>query len=212
MLFGCLVVLAFPVGHSCVGIGGDAIGIASAELLQERQHFADIGVAVDAHGEEVTRKGVKEVEDALTEHVVAVGGTDGETEHDGKLFPFLLHRFLCGFDGLTGILYIEDGLNEEGIHAAVDECIYLLAVGGFERVFIQSRLFACAHACGFAGRTDAAQDIAGFFFCGEVIGCLACQFTSGEIDVAHMVFQSIVGQRDALGIERIGFDKVGTCL
>ena len=119
---------------------------------------------------------------------------------------------MCGFDGQTGILYIEDGLNEEGIHAAVDECIYLLAVGGFERVFIQSRLFACAHARGFAGRTDAAQDIAGLFFCGVVFGCLACQFTSSEIDVAHMVFQSKVGQRDALGIESIGFDKVGTCL
>ena len=110
---------------------------------------------------------------------MAVGGTDGETEHDGKLFPFLLHRFLCGFDGLTGILYIEDGLNEEGIHSAVDECIYLLAVGGFERVFIQSRLFACAHACGFAGRTDAAQDIAGLFFCGVVFGCLAGQQAGG---------------------------------
>ena len=175
MLIGCFVVLAFPIGHSGIGIGGDAIGIASAELLQEGNHFADIGVAVDSHGEEVTRKGVKEVEDALTEHVVAVGGTDGETEHDGKPFSFLLHRFLCGFDGLTGILYIEDGFNEESIHAAVDECIYLLAVGGFERVFIQGRLFACAHACGFAGRTDAAQDIAGFFFCGVVFGCLASQ-------------------------------------
>ena len=124
----------------------------------------------------------------------------------------MLHRFLCGFDGLTGILHIEDGFNEEGIHAAVDECVYLLAVGGFERVFIQGRLFACAHACGFAGRTDAAQDIAGLFFCGVVFGCLACQFTSSEIDVAHMVFQSVVCQRDALGIERIGFNKVGTCL
>ena len=125
---------------------------------------------------------------------MTVGGADRETEHDGEFFPLLPHRLLGGFDSLTGILHVEDGFDEQGIHAAVDERIYLFAISYFQRILVEGRFFARAHTRGLVGRTDAAQDIAGLIVRGESIGSLASQLTGCEIDVAHMVLQSVAGQ------------------
>ena len=99
-----------------------------------------------------------------------------------------------GFDSLAGILHVENGFDEQGIHAAVDKRIYLFAISFFQRILVEGGLFARTHARGLVGRTDAAQDIAGLIVRGESIGSLAGQLAGSEIDVAHMVLQSIAGQ------------------
>ena len=155
-------------------------------------------------------EGIEEIEDALAKHVVAIGSADGETEGNGELFPLFLQDFLCRLDSHSGILYIEDSFNEKTIDTTIDKGINLFTIGLFQHSFIQWGLFASTHTSCLRCRSDATQDITRFIGCSKSIRLFTCQLTGSEIDVANLIFQTIVSQRDALRIKGVGFDNIST--
>ena len=138
---------------------------------------------------------------------MAIGRRYAKAQHDRQLRCYALGFF----DGNAGILYIEDGLDEQGVDTSVNEGLYLFGVGLTQYILIKWLATGGNRGCSACG-ADAASDVAGLIRRGELVGTLTGQTSGCEVDVATVVLHAVVAHRDALSIEGIGFDDVSTCL
>ena len=113
--------------------------------------------------------------------------------------------------GNAGVLYIEDGLYQQGIDAAIGQCLDLLLVGSVEQILAEWLATGGYGGCATSGANGAGNE-AGLVRRTKRISTLTGQAGCRQIDVAAVVLQAVVAHGDALGVERIGLDDVGTSL
>ena len=119
---------------------------------------------------------------------------------------------LCRIDGSLGIERIEDGLDEQCIHTAFNECFYLFVVGFHQFVVGDASLSGVIHigadgAC-LVGRANGTYHKAGLGGSTHGIGLTTCNGYSSKVDLAAQMLATIIGHRDALRIEGAGLDDV----
>ena len=129
------------------------------------------------------------VNDVLANHVVAFGRTYREAEQQGNLTLCVLHGLLTGFDTCTGVLYVEDGFQQQTIDPALQQgsSLFLIDV---TQLFVAE---VCSfHRDGLAGGSHASHDVTRLLGVGqrEGVSHLACQLCGSDIDVAALLFQS----------------------
>ena len=214
-LVGCLVVLAQAVGQAGIGIGADVIRGTGSQLLQEGFQLAGTERTVQAHRENVgmlnrSQEGIQRLAGQGT--AGRIGNGDGE--HQRHAAARIVHRLPGGIEGGFGIERVEDGLDEQRIDPTLQQGCHLLAVGIGQVVEGQGTVSGIAHigahGASLVGRTYGAGHEAGLLGRREGIGCLTGQTGGGQVDIAHAMLHMVVGLADARGVERIGFDDVGT--
>ena len=212
-LSGQFVILAHSVGQAGVWIADHGkVANAGEVFYQGHQPFCSER-AVEAEGQ----KGIvpdcgQECFDRLSGQGPsgAVAGRDGD---DGrKAGAYLRERVQRGFR----IEGVEAGLDEDQIHAAFDQCRYLLAVDFCHLVECQRQgcLVGQAGAEGqrFCCRSDAAGHPYLVPFAYSPV-CLAPGDTgplAGEL--SRPTFQAVFPLRDAVAAEGVGLDDVGAGL
>ena len=214
-LVGSLTVFAEFVGQSCIGVGADEVGRVLCQLLQEGEHLVGTERAVQSNGEDVERAdGGKERFQRLTAEQSACLVGDGDAEHDGKLQLPLFHHIAHGGNSRFGIQRVENGFYQEGIDATFGQCLRLFVVGVVELVVgdvsISGVVDVGRDGSSLVGWAHRTRHESRFIGCAEFVGHLPGYLRSTESHLAAQVFQMIVGLRDALCRERIGFDDVGT--
>ena len=160
--------MSVAIGYSCIGIEAHPC-IKLCQTTYERRHLRHVGYAVDAYGENVRSKSVQKLHDILSQHIMTIRRRDAETEHNGQLGSNTLGFFY----GDASDFYIKDGFDEQGIHATIGKCLYLLGISSMESGskfhLLSFLLFAYkSTACG----TDAANHVAGFVWRTEFVGTL----------------------------------------
>ena len=116
-----------------------------------------------------------------------------------------------------GVERVEDRFDKQQVGAPVQQSPHLLAVGGAhlgERDVARGGIVDVRrHRERAVGGADRAGDEARFerVACGEGVGCCAGHAGCCAGDFVGAALQTVVGQRDGVGIERIGFDDVGAC-
>ena len=115
------------------------------------------------------------------------------------------HHLLCCVDCSFGVERVEDGLDEQCIHSAFDEGLYLFGIGIDEFVKGDASLGRVIHI-GTDG-TGLPCRAYGACYKARFVGCAhgVCAFTSDAccctIDVFAQVLASIVSHRYALCVE-----------
>ena len=140
---------------------------------------------------------------------MAVGRRYVEAEHDGQLWCY----GAGSLNSDAGVLYVENGLDEQQVDTAVAQGLDLFGVSLAQccgKLFTRS-LYLFAYY-GTVGRTYAAGYVAGLVWRRELVGTLAGQPCGGDVDVADVLLQSVVAERYALCVEGVRLDNVCTGL
>ena len=129
-LGGCLVIAAEAVGESCIGVARDVVGGTCGKCLEVGFHLCGTERAVESHREDIgmAHRGEERVE-GLSREGAPSGIGDGHREHDGQALAHALHYAFGGIDGCLGVECVEDGLDEQCIHTALDEGLDLFVIG-----------------------------------------------------------------------------------
>ena len=143
------------------------------------------------------------------------GVGDGPGDDDRPAPAALLEQGLQREDGGLGVERVEDGLDDEQVGAAVDQAPGLLGVGLDQLV---ERDVALARVVDVGG--DGRRAVRGAQCPGDVAGAIwrlrahrvalgAGQPGGRDVELVGQLLHAVVGQRDALGVERVGLDDVG---
>ena len=159
-------VVAELVGKPGVRIGQDE-GLADAvQLLQMGPHLGRAERAVEARGERptVAHRGPERGQ-GLPAQGAPAGIGDGAADHQRHLGHALRTRFQHSVDGGLGVEHVEDGLDEEDVHTALDQGPGLLLVGRDQiaEVHVARRGIGDVrrHGGHAVGRADGPRDPAG---------------------------------------------------
>ena len=217
--FGSLVVLSQTVRKSGIRISADVIRSTRSQLTQERLQLLGSKRAVQSNGENrCMLNGCQEGFQCLTGQGASTGIGNGNGQHQRNFPTRLLHGLASRIDSRLGIQCIEDGFNQNCIYPAFEQSIHLLLVSlnqFIERNGTESRVIHIrTHRTGLVGRPNGTCYKSGF------IGVLACifigqfagQLSSSQVYFPAIGFYPIIGHRNALCIERIGFDDIGSSL
>ena len=211
----CLVIAAEAVGESRIGVARDVVGGTCGKALEVGLHLCGTERAVQSHREDIgmAHRGEERVE-GLSREGAPSGIGDGHREHDGQALAHALHHAFGSIDGRLGIERVEDGLDEQRIHAALDEGLHLFVIGFHQFIVGDATqgwvVHVGADGAGLVGGAHRTCHEAGLLGCAHSIGLAACDGSCGKVDLAAQVFAAIVGHRDALRIERAGLNDVDT--
>ena len=216
---GGLVVAAHHVGKPGVGVCRDACFGHRRQPLEVGQELLGPVSAVEAHGEQVcVRHRGGECLDGLSREGAAAGIGQRSRDHHGNCASQLRAERVDGVEGRLGVERVENGLHQQDVRAAVHQSPRLIRIG-----FGQLRESHLAgrgvrHVGRHRGRAvrgaHRTRHEAGFL---RVAGRELVRRTAGHLGrgFRHLVGQplhAVVGQRHGVGVERIGFDDVGSRL
>ena len=125
-----LVVLAHGVGEAGVGIGdGERLG-HRGDLGEVRPHQLRAQRAIEAHGErlQVPDREVERLRRLARQRAPRAVG-DGAGDDERQLHARLVERLQGGIPGGLGVQRVEHRLDQQQVHAAVDQPARLLLVG-----------------------------------------------------------------------------------
>ena len=217
--FGSLVVLSQTVRKSGIWVGTDVIRSTRSQLTQERFQLLGSERTVQTYGENrCMLNRCQECFQRLTGQGTATGIGNSNGQHQRYFSTSLLHSFARRIDSRLGIQRIENGFNQNSIHPTFEQSIHLLLIGlnqFIERYGTISRVvYIRTHRTGFVGRANGTCYKTRFFriLACILIGQFAGQLSGGQVYFATIVFHPIIGHRNALCIERIGFDNIGSGL
>ena len=127
---------------------------------------------------------------------------------------FLLHHRHGSFQGHLCVHDIEDRLDQDPVNTAVDQCFYLFGIGTAQHLHAQRLFTTCCHGACLTGGSHRSHHISGLIrILGRILLSDGTRQGAGcQIHLAAVVLQSVVAHGDALGIEGIGLDDVGSCL
>ena len=139
-----------------------------------------------------------------------------DAEHQGQLTALFGHHLMGSIDGHLGIQRVEDGLDEQHVHTAFHQRLYLFVIGGKELVVGQFAGCGIAdvttHRTSLVRGSHGAADPSGMLLRSVLIGHRPGYPCTFESHLAGKVFQMIVGLADALAAEGIGCNQVCTGL
>ena len=137
-------------------------------------------------------------------------------KHQRDFTTHFLHRLTSSKNSSLSIERIEDSFNQDSIHATLKQGLHLLHIGTLQLIECdgtESRIvYIRTHRASLVGRayrTCHKTRLIGIHV-SILIGQLTSQLGSSQVDFATIVFHMIVGHRDTLRIEGIGFDDVRT--
>ena len=216
---GGLVVAPHDVGKSGIGVGRDAHLGHRRQPLQIGEHLTRAVGAVEPHGEE-SRMRHRDPEglDGLPREGAAAGVGQRPRDHHRKLPPELLAQTVDGIERRLGVERVEDRLDEQHVGAPFDQSAGLLAVGlGQLREGHLARggvAHVGRHRGRAVGRPHRARDEAGLR--GVALRILVGRRTGDggrrAGNLSREVAYAVVGQRDGVGVERVGGYQVGAGL
>ena len=137
---------------------------------------------------------------------------DHERNADATRCEDLLHRH----DRRLGIERVEDGLDEEQIHAAVEQRLDLFGVGLADLIEGGRTEAGVVHigregerAVGRADRTGDEEGPAGLL-CSNPVHRSSGDLGGRDVELARELLEPVVGLRDPLRREGVGLDDVGS--
>ncbi len=199
--------------HGAVDHGGKAgIGQArhrdrgvTSEVVQRFEHLGRSGRAVEAddvdiHGFESTQRGT---DLGAGEH--GAGELDGDLHLEGQTNAGGSHGPAGAVDGGLRLEEVEDGLDDDQVNAALDQCCGLLFIEA-PKVGIPN----LTEGRELRSRPDAPSDPPGSIRGGVVVCRGSGETSGGQVQLSHPVGLSIFGQYRCEGPERVGLDHVAS--
>ena len=213
---GGLVVASHDVGESGVGVGRDAHAGHRRQPLQIGEHLTRAIGAVESHGEQ-RRMRYRDPEglDGLSREGAAAGVGQRSRDHHRKLPPELLAQTVDGKECRLGVERVEDRFDEQHVDTSLDQSAGLFAVGFGQLGEGHLARGGVAHVGRHRGRAvrgaHRPRHEAGLRGVAprEFVGRRAGNGGRRAGDFARMVAQPVVGQRDGVGVERVGRYDVG---
>ena len=212
-LVGRLVVLAEGVGQAGVGVDADERVGEPRQLGDVGAHVAGAEGAVEADGQRagVADRVPERLGDLARERATGRVG-DRAGDDDRPAAPLLLEERLHGEDRRLGVEGVEDRLDHQQVGAAVDEtaCGDEVGVGELvERHVARARVVDVGRDGGRPGRrAEGAGDPARAVVRRGRVGGLAGEPGRLVVELVVELLEAVVGQRDRVGIERVGLDDV----
>jgi hypothetical protein len=214
-----LVVLAERVGQAGVRVGGDERVRDPGQLREVRPHLVGAEGAVEPHQQGLgVPHGVPERLGHLAREGPPGGVGDGAADHDRPTAAALLEERLDGEDRGLGVEGVEDRLDEQQVGAAVHEAVGLLEVGLHEGLVghvARTRVVDVRGDRRRAGRgAEGAGDVARLVgrLGGHQVALGSGQPSGLVVQLVGQLDHVVVGERDPLGVERVGLDQVGAGL
>ena len=215
-LFGLLVVLSKSVRKTGVRIDERVAISDPRERLYVGAHLGSTERAVDADRERLcVGDGVPEGLQRLAREGAAAAVGHRHRDHERNADAACCEDLLHGHDRRLGIERVEDGLDEEQIHAAVEQRIDLFGVGLADLIEGGRTEAGVVHigregerAVGRTDRTGDEEGPAGLL-CSDPLHCSACDLGGRDVELARELLEPVVGLRDPLRREGVGLDDVG---
>ena len=211
---GRLVVAAHDVRQTRIGIDRHAEFRNSGQPLQVGQQGLGAERAVEAHGQRfgVCDGGVEGFDGLSRQGAARRGECAGDDDRQS-------HAAFCeeGFDGedrCLGVQRIEDGFEHQQVGAAVHQAPSLIVVRLRELFESESPgagvVHVRRHRQRMARRAHRAAHEAGLLRIagGEGVRRFAGDGCAGPVDAVRLRCQSVVGQRNGVGVERVGRNYV----
>ena len=201
-------------------IGQTRVGVRAHVAVGDARHLLHVltqlfrtqrAVQTDGDGVGMRQRVVERFGD-LTCKRSARGIGDGAGDHDGQRRAALGEHRLHREDGSLGIQCVEDGLDEDGVGAAVHQAARRLGIVGHQLVEADVARRRVVHVGrdgrGLVGRAEHAGDEARLVRCGEFIASLARQFCPGFVEFVVERFHAVRFQRGRVRAEGVGLDDV----
>eukprot|EP00754_Rhynchopus_humris_P019685 Rhum_TRINITY_DN14653_c10_g1::Rhum_TRINITY_DN14653_c10_g1_i1::g.106929::m.106929 len=210
-----LVVLAHRVGETGVRVARDPRLADVAQGLHVRAHRLRAERAVQTDREEVAvAHGRVEGLGGLSGERASGRVGDGAGDHERHAAARSLQHLVGGEECGLRVQRVEDGLDEEDVHTALEQTLDLLRVRRHQLVVrdvAELRLLDGGRdRAGPVGGTHGAADVAlDAGRLGAVVGGLLADLRSLDVDAAGKVRHVVVGQRDGGRVEGVRLDHVG---
>ena len=213
-VLGRFVVFAEGIGQTGVRIHAD-VGIREPrQLFDVGTKLFDAERAIEADGDRA-RVAHRRPEGfhRLARERAPRGIGDRAGDDDGQIHAGRIERRAHRVDSRLGIQRIENGFDEDGVGAAVDETARGIAVGRHELIerdrAITRIVDVGRNGSRLAGRPQAAGHVAGAAQLLRFrIGDAARELHGFEVQLVHQLFEVVVGERQRSRIEGVGGDDV----
>ncbi len=203
------------VGQAGVRVATEIAGGDAREFLDVGTHLVRAERAIDADAE---RPGVRDgnpegLERLRVERAARVENGDGNLDRDAA--SDLLEGLLDGEERGLGVERVEDGFDQQGVAAALDQAERLLAVGVDElHVGDAARagvVGVAGNRGGAVGRAHRAGDeaLAARIRGDEFIADAAGEARGLDVEFRDDGLEVVIGLGNDLGVERVGLDDVG---
>ena len=162
--------------------------------------------------------GVPEGLDGLTGEGAAGGIGDRDREDDWPAHAAFLEDLLAGEDRSLEVQRVKDGLKQEQVDPAVEQCLDLLGIGVDESIEGDSTVAGIVHVGrhrgGAIGRPDRSgyKDAATGMGRHEFLRSLARDLGTSQVDLVNGILQGVVGLRNRGSAEGVGLDDIAACL
>ena len=211
-----LVIFAHLVGQAGIGIDADQRVGHLRNLVDRGPKLLGAEGAIEADREwpqmlERIPEGLRRLAGEIAPRQIG----DGVGQHDRQLDPHLVEHLLDGKARGLGVQRVEDGLDEDRVHAALDQAARLRRIGLDQRIEAHIAEAGIVHVGRerrrAVGRADGAGDEARLVrrLRGPGVGRVAGELRRGDIQLVGDRFEPIVGLRDRLRIEGVGLEDVG---
>ena len=216
---GRLVIGAELVGQAGVGIDADQAVDLRVERIDVGMQLGGAEAAVQAHGERLgVAHRMPERLDGLARQVAAGEVGQGHRDHHRDDLAARLARLVGGEDGGLGVQGVEHRLDQDEVDAAVEQAVDLLAIDALHLVEGDGAIAGIVDVGrdrqGLVGRAERAGDEARLarVLRRRGIGAGARDLRGGEVDLARLVLDAVVGLADRVGVEGVGRQQVGAGL
>ena len=190
-----------------IGQHRDVLGGIDAEVTHSIVHLLGPGGAVQADGVHVIRfqRGQRGADFGAQQH--GPGGFQRDLHLHRKPPPFFPHHVERRNGRNLGLQQVLAGLDQQNVHAGIDQRGYLLNVGGthvveadvLQRRQLRRRANGAGHKARFARRGIVRRDG-------------ASEFDRLGIQFGNAILETVLGQHNARSTEGIGFDYVAADL
>ena len=215
-LAGRLVVAAEGVGQAGVGVGRNMHVGQAGQVLHVGFELVGAEGAVEAHAQQrQVADGVPEGLHRLARERAARGVGDGARNHKRHLPAAFIKELLHGVQGGFGVERVEDGFNQQRIHAPIHEAAHLLVVSGGQLIKRYGPEAGAVDVGRKGGRAVGGADGPGHET--GLVGRAGRILVGGRpgqprrlvVQLVHHVLQPIVGLGDSGAGEGVGFHHVG---
>ena len=215
-LLGRLIVLTEFVGEAGVGMATDAGVADSGQLLYVWAQILGTQSAVQSNGHQAgVIDRVPEGFGSLARESPPASVGDRSGDPDWCIETAVSQHITNGKEGGPTVERVEYGLDQQQIHASIEQCLGLLGIRRDQLVKCYVAEIGIVHVRRDRGRSVSGPQAAGdearsVSVCGgEFVGHSAGDPGGGEIDVADGLLQAIVRLRDCRTVESVGLDDIG---
>ena len=215
--FGRLVVTAHHVGKPCVRVRRDARSGHCRQPFEVGQQLLGPVGAIQSDRQQVRmRHRDGEGLDGLPREGAAAGVGERSGDHHGDRAAQPLAERVDGPEGRLGVERVENGLHQQDVRPAVHQSPHLIRIcfdqlceghlAGRGILYVGRHRGRAVRGTHRSRHETRLLRVAGR----ELVGRAACDSGCGLRNLVSALFEPVVGQRHGVGVERVGFDDVGS--